>query len=472
MPNVTVYVVTNWQNLPTKTSPIDSVNLNHLETGIKNVTDFLNTINAESGLYLCATPFLNVDRTKLDGIEAQANKYVLPTASNVVLGGVKVDGVTITIDQNGVISSAASSTSLENLTDVDLDNLSDGQILKYDAQNSKWVNATNEAVTTLANLTDTEIINPSDGQVLKYDATSGKWINATGGGGASDLDDLGDVEITSPSEGQYLRYDEAEEKWINDDGIEELSYNDTLEILGEPEIEPAQDIEDYEKVLVYDSGSDTTYAPVSAAYDNLNVDVSFNQDISKFDQLMVVFSTVNDGNYTMSGRLAFFDVDLLLTANKSYDYSDYKERWFKFKVKDSTTFAYFSSVANENFEGYRPRIYKIYGIKYNCLSSRQSQGLNIKSFTYTGDGNVNHNLTFPEIPKMILSITSEDANGFKVGTAPIVWGVPAGLVYWTGNTKGSNPMLLSYNSNTIIIVGVDDGQSLNANGATYTVYYI
>ena len=40
--------------------------------------------------------------------------YTLPTASTSILGGVKVDGTTITINNNGVIS-ASSST---NLTDV------------------------------------------------------------------------------------------------------------------------------------------------------------------------------------------------------------------------------------------------------------------------------------------------------------------------------------------------------------------
>lgn len=43
------------------------------------------------------------DKTKLNGIEAQANKYVLPTASTSELGGVKVDGTTVTIE-DGVIS--------------------------------------------------------------------------------------------------------------------------------------------------------------------------------------------------------------------------------------------------------------------------------------------------------------------------------------------------------------------------------
>lgn len=68
MANVTVYNKTNWQNLPTKTSPINASNLNHVEQGIYNVTQFVNTLHAESGLYLSQTPFMNADRTKLDNL--------------------------------------------------------------------------------------------------------------------------------------------------------------------------------------------------------------------------------------------------------------------------------------------------------------------------------------------------------------------------------------------------------------------
>jgi hypothetical protein len=39
---------------------------------------------------------------------AMSNHYTLPTASTSTLGGVKVDGNTITIDQDGVISASDS----------------------------------------------------------------------------------------------------------------------------------------------------------------------------------------------------------------------------------------------------------------------------------------------------------------------------------------------------------------------------
>lgn len=180
--NVTVYVMTIWRNLPSKDSAIDATNLNHLEQGIKNVTDFVNTINATSGLYLSQTPFTTALKNKLDGIEAQANKYVLPTASNSTLGGVKVDAETITIDQNGVIHAAAATTQLSALTDVNLTDLEEGQILKWDATAEKWVNTSEAEVRTqLSLLEDVDIDDPQDGDTLKYNANTEKWENGTGG---------------------------------------------------------------------------------------------------------------------------------------------------------------------------------------------------------------------------------------------------------------------------------------------------
>lgn len=52
------------------------------------------------------------DKVKLNGIEENANNYSLPTASTSTLGGVKVDGTTITIT-NGVISSGGGGISYE-----------------------------------------------------------------------------------------------------------------------------------------------------------------------------------------------------------------------------------------------------------------------------------------------------------------------------------------------------------------------
>lgn len=50
------------------------------------------------------------DKKKLDGIQSGANKYTLPVASTATLGGVKPDGRTITIGQDGTITAQSSAT--------------------------------------------------------------------------------------------------------------------------------------------------------------------------------------------------------------------------------------------------------------------------------------------------------------------------------------------------------------------------
>lgn len=50
------------------------------------------------------------DKKKLDGIQPGANKYTLPVASTATLGGVKPDGKTITIGEDGTITAQSSAT--------------------------------------------------------------------------------------------------------------------------------------------------------------------------------------------------------------------------------------------------------------------------------------------------------------------------------------------------------------------------
>ena len=57
----------------------------------------------------------------------------------------------------------------------------EGQVLKYDSEKEKFVNADVPAAI------ETNIQNPTDGQTLKYDATNGKWVNGEGGSGSSRL---------------------------------------------------------------------------------------------------------------------------------------------------------------------------------------------------------------------------------------------------------------------------------------------
>lgn len=70
---------------------------------------------------------------------------------------------------------------INDIGDVVITNVSNGQVLMYDSATQKWVNGT--ISTTLSGLTDTQIASLSNGQVLKYNSTSQKWENADEKGG-------------------------------------------------------------------------------------------------------------------------------------------------------------------------------------------------------------------------------------------------------------------------------------------------
>lgn len=69
--------------------------------------------------------------------------------------------------------------------------------------------------TALRNMSDVDVEDVQNGQVLKWNATTEKWENGTGGGGVSSLDDLSDVEIDTPSNGQVLKYNTLDSEWQN-----------------------------------------------------------------------------------------------------------------------------------------------------------------------------------------------------------------------------------------------------------------
>ena len=135
------------------------------------------------------------------------------------------------------------SIALDDLTDVDLINASDGQVLTYDANSSEWINATPSTGTTvvanpsgtatdsinkiqvnstiysiadeLDELSDVAISSPTNNQILKYNSTSQKWENTNIPTPAIGLDDLTDVDISTPTNGQVLKYNSTSQKWEN-----------------------------------------------------------------------------------------------------------------------------------------------------------------------------------------------------------------------------------------------------------------
>ena len=77
-------------------------------------------VDKVEGKVLSSNDFTNAYKTKLDGIAAQANKYVLPTATAEIIGGVKV-GANISYSNGTISLSKANVTSALGYTPPTVD---------------------------------------------------------------------------------------------------------------------------------------------------------------------------------------------------------------------------------------------------------------------------------------------------------------------------------------------------------------
>ena len=98
---------------------VDSAMSSTSENPVQNkviYTELAGKVDTVSGKQLSTEDYTTAEKTKLSGIEANANNYSLPTAAAATLGGVKV-GANLAIDANGVLSGnySAATTSAAGL---------------------------------------------------------------------------------------------------------------------------------------------------------------------------------------------------------------------------------------------------------------------------------------------------------------------------------------------------------------------
>ena len=167
---------------------------------------------------------LSVEKSPIDGntpmsdteipaiIElARTEQYNAEAWAEGTRNGTPVGPTDPTYQNNAKYYAEHSSASVSSLSDTDIQNVADNQILVYDGVDSKWENKVNN----INRLADVHILNPSDGQSLIYDANDDKWVNGSGGGGSSTLGGLTDVTLTTPANGQILQYDANDDEWVN-----------------------------------------------------------------------------------------------------------------------------------------------------------------------------------------------------------------------------------------------------------------
>jgi len=108
---------------------------------------------------------------------------------------------------------------IRELTDVELINLANGEVLKYNSSNNKWENQTTIGTESISTLTDTNITTPiTNGSSLVYNTSNGKWENTL----LVDIDtlnNLSDTNISSLADKDFLLYDNTSSKWINTPSI-------------------------------------------------------------------------------------------------------------------------------------------------------------------------------------------------------------------------------------------------------------
>ena len=174
------------------------------------------------------------------------SQYTLPTASTTVLGGVKVDGSTINIDGNGVIS-GANTYSLPTATTTVLGGVKiDGTTITINNGVISGASSVPTSITVANESTDTECfplfskdatgdiapktvtsfkLNSSSGQLeagsfKKTGGSSSEFLKADGSidsstySTVSNLNDLGDVNTTGVANGKILKYDLSSTSWV------------------------------------------------------------------------------------------------------------------------------------------------------------------------------------------------------------------------------------------------------------------
>lgn len=127
--------------------------------------------------------------------------------------------------------------------------------------------------------------------------------------------------------------------------------------------------------------------------------------------------------------------------------------------------------APSNTELYRDFLDRKFDDVINAIGN-----VKIKSFTYTGDGQLTKVIEFDTTPKAVwIYADHEDGSNFSIVPffvygSPYIIGINGNVVRGTANS--SRTLLVTYSGNELTFDGGSAFRSFNATDVTYTVYYI
>ena len=67
---------------------------------------------------------------------------------------------------------------MDDITDVTITGLTNGQVLQYNSTTSEWENSSTSTSVALDDITDVTITAVTNGQSLQYNSTTSEWENA------------------------------------------------------------------------------------------------------------------------------------------------------------------------------------------------------------------------------------------------------------------------------------------------------
>lgn len=143
-------------------------------------------------------------------------------------------------------------TTLSSLSDVNVGDIFNGQVLSYNSELSAWSNTTpSSGSVTLSGLSDVDVGDIFDGQVLAYDAELNVWSNIDSPSGSTTFSGLSDTDFVELSNNDIAVYDVEFGAWVN------RSYITTLQGLTDVGFAELQDGE----LLGYSNANGWTNVP-------------------------------------------------------------------------------------------------------------------------------------------------------------------------------------------------------------------
>lgn len=292
--------------------------------------DMLDMVTGSNNkAYLARKASVGVNPTTDDGTYWQMfGSSVAADGTTIVDDGsgnisVNIDGTTIKYDStNGYLYVDADEIdkAIEDLTNVNISNVSNGQVLVYDSTSQKWKNTT--ISTTLAGLNDTDISNPTDGQVLKYDSVEQKWVNEDDASGHT-IQNASGTDLTQRTNLQFKGLSVSDDSTNNRTIVDASSKADKIDLTS-----------------ISQTGSTATQTIPSGTYFYLNgslvraiADISSGSTFTLNTNYKVVNGALNDvkdniiefpniNNVRVSDLLSYVNIALAKGKNPSICFTD------------------------------------------------------------------------------------------------------------------------------------------------------